>query len=261
MIWLGTSGYSYDDWHETYYPAGVAEGERLAFYANEFNAVEINYTYYRMPTADHMARLAAQTPDRFYFAVKAYRDITHERRDSSVPLAQFRAAMTPLQKQEKMGAVLLQFPHSFHNTTENADYIRRCIDQLTGLPLVVEFRHSDWITQRTLALLRETSTGFCNVDMPQLPGLLPKTAFVTAPTAYVRFHGRNKDKWWQHEHAWERYNYAYSETELEEWAPRLNQMNEQAANLFVFANNHWQAQSVSTIRQLKLLLDSHIPEV
>jgi len=257
MIWLGTSGYSYADWHEVYYPADLASGDRLAFYVAEFDAVEINYTYYRMPTADHMQRLVAQTPDRFYFAVKAHQDITHKRRDDPVPWAQFRAAMAPLQQQGKMGAVLLQFPHSFHNTSQNADYIRRCADQWPGLPLVVEFRHNDWITQRTLALLRENGIGFCNVDMPQLPGLLPKTAFVTSPTAYVRFHGRNKEKWWQHDEAWERYSYSYDESELKEWIPRLNQMNKQAENLFVFANNHWQGQSVTAIRQLKLLLDGH----
>ena len=156
-----------------------------------------------------------------------------------------------------MGAVLLQFPHSFHNTTENADYIRRCVDQLADLPLVIEFRHNDWITQRTLSMLRDSAVGFCNVDMPQLPGLLPKTAFVTSPTAYVRFHGRNKEKWWQHDQAWERYDYFYSEAELEEWSPRLIQMDEQAEKLFIFANNHWQGQSVTAIRQLTMLLDQH----
>ena len=70
MIWLGTSGYSYADWHDTYYPAGLATGDRLAFYCTEFQAVEINYTYYRMPTAEHMLKLAAQTPDGFQFAVQ-----------------------------------------------------------------------------------------------------------------------------------------------------------------------------------------------
>jgi uncharacterized protein YecE (DUF72 family) len=260
MIWLGTSGYSYADWHETYYPADLESNRRLAFYAAEFDTVEINYTYYRMPTADHMQRLATQTPDTFCFAVKAHQDITHNRRDDPVALAQFRAAMTPLQQQEKMGAVLLQFPHSFRNTSQNVDYIRRCVDRLPDLPLVIEFRHDGWITQRTLALFRELGVGFCNVDMPQLPGLLPKTAFVTSPTAYVRFHGRNKEKWWKHDQAWERYSYTYEKTELQEWIPKLLEMNEQAENLFVYANNHWQGQSVTAVRQLRLLLDLHDAE-
>ncbi len=263
MIWLGTSGYSYADWRGVYYPAGLPGSKRLAFYATEFKAVELNFTYYQMPTADRLRNLAAQTPDNFRFAVKAHQAITHHRRADPVPLAQFRAALEPLQQQNKMGAALLQFPHSFHNTEENVNYIRRCVKQLPGLPLVIEFRHNDWITQRTLALLRELGVGFCNVDMPPLPGLLPKTAFVTAPTAYVRLHGRNRAKWWQHEQAWERYNYAYSDAELEEWTPRLQQMDRcpQTENLFVFTNNHWQSQSVAAARQIKQLLDRHSMEI
>ncbi len=255
MIWLGTSGYSYADWRGVYYPPDLPEQDRLAFYAAEFSAVELDFTYYRMPTADHLQEMAAQTPEGFRFAVKAHQDITHNRRADPVPLAQFRAALAPLQGAGKLGAVLLQFPHSFRRSEQNAAYIRRCAGELPDLPLVVEFRHSDWLTRRTLALLRELGVGFCNVDMPGLPGLLPKTAWVTAPTAYVRLHGRNADKWWQHEQAWERYNYMYSQKELDEWAPHLHEMNEQAQDLFVFANNHWQGQSIDAIRQLRLILD------
>lgn len=255
MIWLGTSGYSYADWQGVYYPPDLPAKDRLAWYASEFQAVELDFTYYRMPTADHLHELAAQTPDGFQFAVKAHQDITHTRRADPVPLAQFRAALAALQGAGKLGAVLLQFPNSFRYSEQNAEYIRHCAGELPDLPLVVEFRHNDWLNQRTLALLRELGMGFCNVDMPSLPGLLPKTAWVTAPTAYVRFHGRNADKWWQHEHAWERYNYTYSEQELREWKPRLHEMDEQAQNLFVFANNHWQGQSVDAIRQLRLILE------
>lgn len=255
MIYLGTSGYSYDDWRQVYYPPDLPQGEWLAFYAAEFKAVELNFTYYRMPTAEHLRSMAARTPDGFQFAVKAHQDITHNRREDPVPLAQFRAALAPLQGDGKLGAVLLQFPHSFRNTEGNVAYLRRCAEQLPDLPLVIEFRRDEWIAQRTLNLLRELQIGFCNVDMPALPGLLPKTAFVTAPTAYVRLHGRNKEKWWKHDQAWERYDYTYSEGELQEWIPHLIEMDEQAEKLFVFANNHWQGQSVQAVRQLSMLLD------
>jgi uncharacterized protein YecE (DUF72 family) len=142
--------------------------------------------------------------------------------------------------------------------------------------VVVEFRSSDWITQRTLSLLRESGVAFCNVDMPELPGLLPRTTFVTAPIAYVRFHGRNAEKWWRHDEAWERYDYTYQEEELAEWVPHLLDMSARAqsiharaqlgertqaastdahaGDLFVFANNHWQGQSVAAVRQLKMFV-------
>jgi len=260
MIYLGTSGYSYADW-EVFYPPDLPRHERLAFYASElgdgFGAVELNFTYYRMPTADQLQRIAAQTPDDFRFAVKANQEITHKRRGDPAIFAEFRAALAPICRQNKLGAVLLQFPYSFHYETANVAYVRHCAKQLPELPLVIEFRHNHWLTRRTLDLLRELEIGFCNVDMPDLAGLLPKTAFVTAPTAYVRFHGRNSEKWWEHEHAWERYDYAYDEEELAEWIPRLVEMGEEAENLFVFANNHWQGQSVTAIRQIKMMLERY----
>jgi uncharacterized protein YecE (DUF72 family) len=91
--------------------------------------------------------------------------------------------------------------------------------------------------------------------LPRLPGLLPQTAFVTAETGYVRLHGRNTDKWWRHQHAWERYDYTYSEEELRGWVPHLTEMEKEAENLFVFANNHYQAQAVATIRQIRMHID------
>ena len=258
MIYLGTSGYSYDDWKEVLYPAGLPRREWLAYYAAEsgagFGAVELNFTYYRMPTADLLDKMAAQTPVDFKFAVKANQDITHNRKGDPVIFAQFRSALAPIQRQRKLGAVLLQFPYSFDHTIENVAYVRHCVKQLPELPLVIEFRRKQWLAKRTLALLREIKLGFCNVDMPELPGLLPRTALVTASTAYVRLHGRNSEKWWKHDHVWERYDYSYNEQELKEWIPHLIQMEGRAENLFVFANNHWQGQSVTTIRQIKMML-------
>jgi uncharacterized protein YecE (DUF72 family) len=255
-MYLGTSGYSYEDWKHVYYPANVPRSSWLPYYATEFRAVELNFTYYRLPTADQLEKLVAQTPDDFRFSVKAHQDITHTRRADPVVFAHFRAALEPVQQEGKLGAVLLQFPFSFRNVKENIYYLQHCAKQLAGLPFVIEFRHSSWVTQRTLSWLREWQAGFCNVDMPKLPGLLPQTAFVTAPTAYVRLHGRNTDKWWRHEHAWERYDYTYTDQELSEWVPHLVEMEKQAEALFVFANNHWQAQSIATCRQIRMRLSS-----
>jgi uncharacterized protein YecE (DUF72 family) len=205
--------------------------------------------------------MADQPAEGFVFSVKAHQDITHHRRGDPTPFAQFRAALSALQREDKLGAVLLQFPRSCRSTAgvhpkESIYYLEHCFKQLHELPLIVEFRSSDWITQRTLGLLREWGVGFCNVDMPELPGLMPRTGIVTAPTAYVRFHGRNAAKWWKHDRAWERYDYTYREDELAEWVPHLCEMDKQAEEVFVFANNHWQGQSIAAVRQLKMLLES-----
>jgi uncharacterized protein YecE (DUF72 family) len=100
----------------------------------------------------------------------------------------------------------------------------------------------------------ELNLGFCCVDQPRLKGLIPTLAEATSTTAYVRFHGRNAKKWWQHDEAWERYDYSYTDEELEEWVPKLRKLEDKAENTFVFANNHWQGQAVQTARQLRMLL-------
>jgi uncharacterized protein YecE (DUF72 family) len=134
-------------------------------------------------------------------------------------------------------------------------YLQHCFELLPDLPLVVEFRSQEWLSQRTLALLREAGVGFCNIDLPKLPGLPPRTALVTSATAYVRLHGRNADKWWEHDEAWERYDYSYTPEELGEWVPHLLEMGTEAERVYVFANNHWQGQSITTARQLRMLLE------
>jgi uncharacterized protein YecE (DUF72 family) len=264
VIYVGTCGYGYEDWQGVFYPSDIPRSERLAYYASEFEAVELDFTYYRMPTAEHLRALAAKVPAAqalatpgpvFRFAVKAHQDMTHNRRTGPAPFAQFRAAVAPLQRQGRLGAVLLQFPYSFHHNQENVGYLERCFELLPDLPLVVEFRSREWVSQRTLALLREAGVGFCNVDLPELPELPPRTAFVTSETAYVRLHGRNASKWWQHDEAWERYDYSYETDELSEWVPHLLDMAAEAGHLYVFANNHWQGQAVTTARQLGMLLE------
>jgi uncharacterized protein YecE (DUF72 family) len=159
-------------------------------------------------------------------------------------------------EQEKLGCILAQFPYSFHARPENRDYLRRVRELFGDLPVVVELRNRAWISSETFELLRENHLGFCCVDEPRLKGLLPPVAEATAPVAYVRFHGRNAAKWWQHDEAWERYDYTYSDEELEEWVPKIQKLEQRAETTFLFANNHWQGQAVGTARQLKMLLES-----
>jgi len=254
VFYIGTSGYSYDDWVGPYYPPDLPKKEWLSFYAREFNASELNFTYYRLPNAWTLERIAQKTGEGFQFTVKAYKGMTHEREDNAEAFTQFVAALRPLLEADKFGCILAQFPYSFRPTPGNFDYLKRCRERLGDLPVVVEFRRADWLTPETFAFLREQNLGFCCVDEPRIKGLMPPMVEVTGPVAYVRFHGRNAKKWWRHEHAWERYDYTYSEEELQEWVPRLRKMDQEAEKTFAFANNHWQAQAVGTARQLKLLL-------
>ena len=255
MIYIGTSGFSYDDWVGPYYPPELKKQDWLAFYAKEFNALEINYTYYRMPTARTLAGMARKVPNGFLFTLKTPQEMTHTRDADAALFPQFIEALKPLTEQKKFGAILAQFPSSFHNTRENVAYLKNFRSRLPDLPIVVEFRNAQWLNDKTFAFLREHELGFCCVDEPRLKGLLPPVAEATSQVAYVRFHGRNAAKWWQHEQAYERYDYTYSKEELTEWTPKIQKLGQLAETVFVFANNHYRAQGIDTARQLLLLLE------
>lgn len=254
MIYIGTSGFSYDDWVGPYYPAGLNKKDWLAFYAREFNALEINYTYYRMPNARTLAGMARHTPAGFLFTVKTPQEMTHSRDAGAELFPQFVEALKPLREENKFGAVLAQFPASFHNTGQNKEYLKDFRSRLAGLPIVVEFRNEGWLTEESFQFLREQSFGYCCVDEPHLKGLVPPIAQATSEIAYVRFHGRNAAKWWQHNEAYERYDYTYSKEELAEWAPKIQTLDETAETTFIFANNHFRGQAIDTARQLRLMV-------
>jgi uncharacterized protein YecE (DUF72 family) len=254
-ILIGTSGFSYKDWVGPVYPEGLPKQEWLAYYAREFPTCELNFSYYRIPNARTLDRMAAKVPEGFLFAIKAYRGITHEREEPEAHMREFTAALAPLIEEKKFACVLAQFPHSFHADQANWEYLKRVREGFADLPVVVEFRSREWINERTFDELRELDFGFCCVDQPRFKSLVPPVAVATGPVAYVRFHGRNYDKWWRHDEAWERYDYSYSDEELEEWLPRIRQLDEESGLTLVYMNNHWQGQAVGTARQLRMLME------
>ena len=252
---IGTSGFSYKDWVGPVYPEGLPKSLWLSFYADEFPTCELNFSFYRIPDPGTLERMAAKVPEGFMFTVKAFQGITHERKEPIAQTKQFTSALGPLIDAGKFSCVLLQFPHSFHATDENRGYLARVREGLGDLPAVVEFRSREWVDERTFAELRDLRLGFCCVDQPQFQSLVPPVAVATGPVAYVRFHGRNYQKWWQHEEAWERYDYTYRDDELGEWVPKIRELDAEAPLTLVYMNNHWQGQAVGTARQLKLLLE------
>ncbi len=243
-VYVGTSGYSYDDWVGPFYPADLDKRDFLGYYARVFDAVEVNYTYYRMPDAATLGTMANRVGPDFSFAVKAHSSMTHERSAEEGAFEDYRRALTPLVEQGKLGPVLLQFPWSFKPSREAVGWIRRMAALLEGLPAVVEFRNASWIREEAFKLLDSLGLGFCCVDQPQLWGLVPPIARLTGDIGYVRFHGRNARKWWKHQQAWERYDYLYSREELSEWMPKVAELAGKAQAVYAFFNNHYQAQAV-----------------
>lgn len=252
MIRFGTSGFSYEDWIGPVYPADLPKRKWLPFYSQEFDTVELNVTYYRVPSAKIVAGWVERTPENFLFSLKANKSMTHERSDPDFET--FRAGIEPLVRSGKLACVLAQFPYSFHPTSENIDYLRRLRSGMSEIPTVIEFRDQAWVKQATFTLLEALDFGFCAVDEPRLRGLMPPVVRASGPVSYVRFHGRNAEKWWKHEHAWERYDYTYSDQELEEWIPKIQDLDSEEALVLVYANNHFRGQSIDTIRKLREML-------
>ena len=254
-VLIGTSGFSYEDWVGPVYPDDLPKGDWLSYYATEFPTCELNFSFYRIPDARTLERMAAKVPEGFRFSVKAFRGITHERKEPGPQIEQFATALAPLTDAGKFACVLIQFPHSFHAEEKNRDYVKRVREGFGDLPAVVEFRSREWVGERTFDDLRAMGLGFCCVDQPRFKSLVPPVAVATGSVAYVRFHGRNYAKWWRHQEAWERYDYTYTDDELGEWVPKIRELDVEAPLTLVYMNNHWQGQAVGTARQLRMLME------
>jgi len=255
MLYFGTSGFSYNDWVGNFYPRGMPRREWLSYYAREFNALELNFTFYALPKLSVLEAMIDKTGEGFLFSVKANQDMTHQRQHNEGVFSAFVYMLQPFIEADKLGCVLAQFPYSFGFSRQNWDYLESFRERLGDLPVVVEFRNAQWLRPEVFDWLSSCNLGFCCVDEPQLPNLLPPLAEVTGNIGYVRFHGRNAAKWWQHEHAYERYDYTYSAEELKDWLPKIGKLNSLAERTFIFANNHWRGQAIGTIRQLRLMFD------
>lgn len=257
MVYVGTSGYSYDDWVGHFYPEDTPKNRFFAYYLQFFRCVELNYTFYRLPSASTLERLASQTSADFRFALKAFGDLTLGRSQDRALYTTYARSLTPIVQRRQLAAILLQFPNSFRLERANVDHLRFIREQWPDLPLVVEFRHDSWLhDDRTWEFLSGQRLGFCCVDEPQLPGLMPAEARFTAEPAYVRFHGRNAAKWYKHKEAWERYDYLYTEAELRQWVQAVRTLQSQAQDTYVFFNNHYQASAVKNAQQFAALLES-----
>lgn len=260
MIYIGTSGFSYDDWKGPFYPARTAKNKMFDYYCRHFSAVEINSTYYTLPSPTTFASMVHKCPPDFRFVVKAHKDMTHAEELQPGVFDGFKQATAPLLERNMLGCALAQFPWSFRNTPENQEKLVRFKAMMGSIPTVIEFRNTDWVNDETFELLRELDLGFCSVDEPGLNGLMPRIAVATSDVGYVRFHGRNAKEWWQHEAAWQRYNYLYEPEELQEWVTKVRGLSEKTADTYLFFNNHYQGKSAQNARMFASMLDLPLPQ-
>ena len=271
-IRVGTCSWADESLSKYWYPPGMPAGERLAYYAEHYDTVEVDSTYYRLPVPEMVQRWAERTPEGFVMHVKAFGVMTrHPVKLEQLPpdlrdeaptdhrgrverpsrefraevFRRFRAALEPLRASGKLGGILFQFPSYVVPKDASIDYLEWAVDQLGGDEPLVEFRHRSWYDQdqvdETLALLERLRAAHVVVDAPktEAKNVPPTVLAVTSPTAYVRFHGRNAETWnVRGGGAAERFDYLYSEEELGEWVEPLRELSGQAEQAFVMFNNN-----------------------
>jgi uncharacterized protein YecE (DUF72 family) len=259
-ILVGPAGWSYADWSGIVYPARRSrEFHEASYLAQYFDTIEINTSFYQPPrpevAAQWLERVAANP--KFVFTAKLWQKFTHETGATAEDERAVRAGFAPLCAAGRLAAVLMQFPYSFHRTTENEARLTALLQRFADYQMVVEVRHNSWNHPDFYALLEEHGAGFCNIDQPLVGRSLRPSEQWTAPVAYVRLHGRRYDTWFSDDPMTpkeERYNYLYSESELEPWADRIRKLASHAPTTFVITNNHFQGKGVVNALQLINLL-------
>lgn len=257
---VGPAGWSYPDWAGYVYPARKSKAfHEAAYLAGFFDAIEINTSFYRPIRPDHARLWVEQVSGHphFRYTAKLWQKFTHDPAVTREDARAVRAGFDVLWEAGRLGAVLLQFPFSFHRTAENTAYLETLLKHFPEYPLVAELRHASWGTEETFELLRKHGTGFCNIDQPVIGRSLGPTAEATSPVGYVRLHGRRYDTWFSDDPgtpAHERYNYLYEVEELGPWAQRTRKVLQNTRETYVITNNHFQGKAVVNALQLISLL-------
>ncbi len=280
-VTVGCSGWSYDDWVGRFFPFEMRDdnAKRFEHYAEFFNSVEVNSTFYRMPVnkqVDSWVEKAKAHPG-FEFSAKMPRSVTHEALVNGDDKEAVRHALfferilaLPLNEAGGLGAILLQMSPYFHNTSDSFEVLSRFLGSLSvgEFHYALEFRNRSWLSEKhhlipeAARLLRDNRIANVIVDGPGFPF----TSELTADSAYVRFHGRNYDAWYHDEkeddERIDRYDYLYTEEQLEPWVPRIKEMEQKVSRVRVFFNNHGRAKSAKNAFELMDLLNiPHKPKV
>lgn len=281
-IRIGTSGWHYPSgrgtWNGLFYPpAGRGSRQRgfdeLSYYAERFDTVEVNSTFYGVPAPRVTRSWARRTPPGFEFSLKLHQQFTHPRMfaaatgsadgpATTASVDAFRAAVDPLIDAGKLGVLLAQFPPSFKSDASTRGYLEWLIGAFRECPLAVELRHRSWSDDvgSTLTLLNGLGAAWVQIDEPKFrfsisQNYLPNVRGVY----YMRLHGRNAEQWWHHDAAEDRYDYLYSATELQPFAETADAASRLVNKLYLYLNNHFASKAVANAVILKHALNLPVP--
>jgi uncharacterized protein YecE (DUF72 family) len=290
---IGTSGWSYPSskgkWNGLFYPAtrskraGTDTFDELRFYAEHFDTVEVNSTFYGQPRAEVTRGWVARTPPGFEFSLKLYQKFSHPGmfREAALKRApgsegplldlltevtqsdldEFRAGVDPLASAGRIGALLAQFPPSFKDAPASRDYLGRLLRAFSDYPVAVELRHRSWSDAigATVSMLNELGAAWVQIDEPKFRFSIRQNYLPNVTSFYyMRLHGRNAAHWWRHDKSEDRYNYLYSASELQEFTEIVGAANELVKKSYLYTNNHFSSKSVVNAVMLKAQLGQPI---
>ncbi len=271
---VGTSGWNYPSgrgtWNGIFYPLPEDREhgfDELRFYAERFNTVEVNSTFYGQPRASTTLGWVRRTPDDFDFSIKLYQKFTHPgmaAESGAVTQADvdlFKGGIDPLAAAGRLGVLLAQFPPSFRRSPEAEAYLGWLLRTFSNYSLAVELRHHTWSDEfaETLALLNAHRAAWVQTDEPKFDSSIRQDLRPNGNDLfYVRLHGRNAAQWWNHEQAEDRYNYLYSPDELAPIAQKARDARARVKKVYLYLNNHFSAQAVANATTLRKLLDEPV---
>lgn len=255
MIRFGPAGWTYKDWEGIVYPPHGSRFDHLGYLASYFDTIEVNSSFYRIPPPAHAHSWTKRTALNadFRFTVKLFRGFTHEKTHSAEEVGAFRDFLEPLGDAENLAAVLVQFPWSFKNGEEALTRLDAIAEAFHDYPKAVEVRHSSFQNEAFTRFLQEREMTFVNIDQPLFSDSVKPSALVSGPVSYVRFHGRNYKKWFEHDEAWERYDYLYTKEELEPWTERIRELDGRG-DVYVITNNHFRGQAIVNAIDLQQMM-------
>ena len=282
---IGTSGWNYPtgqgSWNGVFYPAKRKGFDELGYYAEHFDTVEINTTFYGQPKPEVAKTWADRTPAGFEFSLKLYRKFTHPamyeqatgRSDArtevpGVPrldeteIDTFRRGIEPLASAGKIGALLAQFPPSFKQSPESQAYLDALLARLHDYPVAVELRHRSWSDgfNATLELLNSRGAALAQIDEPKFKVSIRQNQLPNIRTFYyMRLHGRNSAQWWKHDKSEDRYNYLYSMDELKPISETADAAHRLVKKFHLYFNNHFAAKAVVNAVMIKHQLGEPVP--
>jgi uncharacterized protein YecE (DUF72 family) len=236
---IGTSGWHYDDWRGRFYPDKLPKTQWLEFYARHFSTLELNNTFYHLPSENAFQNWYNSSPSDFTFAVKASRYITHIKRlkDCGEEVNKFTSRAVLLK--EKLGPLLYQLPPGLHRDDDKLKEFLKVLP--SGGKHVIEFRHESWFVEEVYEILRQHEVGFCIYDMPKLTSPI----IATTDFAYIRFHGSDS-----------LYSSCYTDKEMADWAKKIKRLAKNLESVYIYFNNDVAGYALENARTLRSYLEN-----